>query len=166
MDTASFDAFLVYGLGLNSLQIESHRFFSQSLLDQAVRDHVEVTTSFHVLSLLREVSERPIFVGGNPLRADSSKTKGETDSSDLKYGDTILKRFLWEVFAACWVTQPAETVVQGATTAKRFTRGSQKLAVGLRNDNRLHDPDDVAHMNADFGKIWMKSFLENDLKTI
>lgn len=48
------------------------------------------------------------------------------------------------------VPQPAETMLPGGLTRARFARGSRKL-----RDVALHAENDHAHMNADFGRLYL-----------
>lgn len=54
--------------------------------------------------------------------------------------------------------QPIATIVNGDRTDPVYSRGSRKLAIGAKMDNRPHDSVDNRHVNESSGALWLRIF--------
>lgn len=56
--------------------------------------------------------------------------------------------------------QPIATIVNGDRTDPVYSRGSRKLAIGDKMDNRPHDSVDNRHVNESSGVLWLRDFFD------
>ena len=148
-----YDAFLVYGLGFRLPVVETQ--VSAAVRRQVCRDTAVGTLSFHMCSLLRQATDKPVYVGHDPQEAEGRKRPDVSRSlpydgvydltkSALRDEDLRLVRQPRGTFANSWFTKP------------EFAAGSTRLDIGDAKSNELHKDVDNKHMNGDFGRIWLE----------
>jgi hypothetical protein len=157
IDPEYYDLFLVYGMNAKPSFIQNDIFYSSAVRRQALRDLVEETLSFKTILKLRQVTDKKLYIGHNPLRA-LEKISEKDRTADYEAGISALNNEIFSELNCELVPQPLTTLIRGAATDVKFTIGSRKLAAGTVGDNQLHQDEDNFHMNDEFGKIWLKDF--------
>lgn len=71
IDTDAYDAFLLYGMEARPFFAPIDRFYSSAVLARALKDVFEGSLSHLMLGKLRAITDKPIYVGHNPMRARS-----------------------------------------------------------------------------------------------
>lgn len=158
IDPVSFDCFLLYGLGAQSY-FKVPSVFSEQVINASFNDVARHTLSFQILILLREITDKPIYIGHTPLKA-AVKNKNISDNVELYLeGISMINDGFYQLFDAKLVHQPCVTIVNGGYTNIDYTKSSKRLAVGYSNDDELHPGHEVVHMNDVFGRIWLEEFI-------
>jgi hypothetical protein len=159
VNPSEYDAFLVYASGCQAF-IPRH-FYSEAVTESALNEKASKSMSSRIISLIRTLSDKPIWVGHTPLRPshlniDSSPIEDEIYASGI---DAFNKTFYSRVSASL-LPQPSETCAEHFLTKQRFAKGSKCLAIGDEKDNSEHGDADKTHMNDEFGELWLASFLQ------
>ena len=154
-----FDAFLLYGLEAKALIVPQSRFYSDAVIRRSAYDVVHEKLCYEILLKLRSITEKPIFIGHNPLRG-AHKKPGNSDTSSYERGIEYLNQIVYAHLNALVIPQPKKTIVHGDSTDILYAQGSKRLAIGDDNDDALHPTIDVTHMNDAFGALWLKSFFK------
>lgn len=155
----NFDAFLLYGLEAKALIVAGDRFYSQAVMHRSAYDVSQKKLCYEILLKLRSITEKPIFIGHNPLKG-AHKKPGNSDSSSYERGIEYLNQIVYAHLNALVIPQPKKTIVHGDSTDILYAQGSKRLAIGDDNDDALHPTIDVTHMNDAFGALWLKSFFK------
>lgn len=147
IDPAAYDAFLV--IGMNYEITLTSRAFSSAVRQAALKQSLQDVLHWDIVRRLREVTDRPIFCGHQPLRAiEDNRPQGDF----LGYDETLAEIAReTEPLSVTLVAQPEETRVDDLYTKAVFTQGSTKLGNG-----KLHDEGDRIHMNTDYGAIYLR----------
>jgi hypothetical protein len=158
IDPSRYDAFFVLGLGVHAYR-PPPTFFSQAARLQAVLDRVSDSVALYILDLLAEVGAAPVFAGHEPLLSSSGpQTPGRHPNYEA--GIALLNAAVFAPRNVTLLEQPPETVVDGWNTARRLSLGSRGLDTGDKFSGRLHDDDDYAHMNQEYGRIYLEMMEE------
>ena len=157
IDPGEFDAFLLHGMNAQP-NFRREGFYSQAVMDQAVQDLCEQTLSHRTLDKICRLTDRPIYVGHNPLIA-AERTDEDQDLAPYHSGVDDLNAAFYRRFSARLVPQPEITIANGRNTAMAFSTGSRALSVGGEMDDIEHPATELSHMNATFGAVWMACFL-------
>jgi hypothetical protein len=148
-----YDAFLVYGLGFRLPVVQTQ--LSAAVQRQACHDTAAGTLNFHMCSLLRQATDKPVYVGHDPQEAEGRRRPEVARSlpydavydltkNALRGEDLRLVRQPKGTFANSWFTKP------------QFSAGSTRLDIGDAKSNELHKDVDNKHMNGEFGRIWLE----------
>lgn len=154
---AQFDAFLLYGMEARPFTLPQDRTYSSAVLSRAVSDVFEDTLSHLTLGKIRSVTDKPIFVGHNPMKGAPRRDTPQ-DTSALERGTELLNRTVYADMQARFILQPLTTIVNGANSDIAYSQGSRSLAIGDKNDDALHPAIDLNHMNDLFGRLWLEQF--------
>lgn len=161
IDPNEYDILLVYGLHANGLFISPKRHYSVAVLKQAANDHVTGTLSFNIIRKIRELTDKKIFTGHNPLRAFRGKEVKVVEPEAYLFGLEVMNNFVYSSIGSELVAQPLHTIVNGRFTSPLFSQGSKRLSIGDKHDDEHHPENDCGHMNDEFGAEWLSSFLDN-----
>jgi hypothetical protein len=161
-----YDVFLIYGLGAIVGSFCSDTFYSRAVVTAALRDLVHPSLSFILLMRLRQLSDKPVFVGHPPLPLAGNVATDRCGSTAYPDRIRLMNLLLYEPLRTRLLPQPPVTIARGEFTDARFSRGSRRLAVGSHDDDELHSDDDNVHMNDEFGSIWMTEFLGNEWRAL
>lgn len=152
-----FDVFVVYALGFNVVK-EANSFYSQAVKNTVFEDRYFATPALHLIHLIRQYTDKPIFVGAHPFRASDSDNVEAVMAPELIRGIEFLKKQFEQRYNAVFVPQSSVTTTDGRFTQMKYCNGSIKLEVGAHNDGERHEMTDLTHMNAEYGKQWLKDF--------
>lgn len=159
VDPMQYDAFLIYGLGVIPYIPDDSRVYSRAVVAAAITDGGKSSLGFTLAQRLRTTTDKPIYIGHNPLSA--------TDSTDFSLDDAaytawirLVNTLVYSPLPATLVPQPTSTVVAGRYTDGRYSWKSRRLAVGDDLDDELHSSEDDVHMNAEYGRLWLREFLK------
>lgn len=157
IDPDCYDRYLVYGARARAY-FSDGSFYSPAVQRLALRDHVRDSLAHRLILQLREVTSAPVSLGHIPLEAHDSAA--ESIPLDwYRNGMALLAEELYEPIDVDVILQPESTIVGGCRTLAHFSTGSQRLAIGDAHDDEPHPPTETGHMNADFGEVWLSSFL-------
>ncbi|WP_300319064.1 hypothetical protein [Idiomarina sp.] len=156
---SDFDCFLLYGLDFNAY-FKPNRIISSQLEESQRIDWFTTTTMNYVLSLLRLLTNKKIFLGHTPMVASGSQSsgEGEIDSSYLSNLELIESDILKRYHSVSVVGQPLTTICQGRKTKSDYSRGSIRMETGHKLDGTPHPEEDISHMNKVYGELWWKNF--------
>lgn len=160
IDPKRFDAVLVYGLCRNvNRQVRNHGVgYSRQALETALLDYWAATSLVGIMQKLRQITDLPIYGGHSPLEAAKDVTESE-DTSSYRAFLADSNQQVFRYLDVELIGQPLQTIVNGNATTIGFAIGSQRLAVGAGNDKVPHENTETRHMNADFGALWLRHFL-------
>jgi hypothetical protein len=165
IDIKSYDAFLVYGLGLSIPRRRADdRRYSNAVVSASYLDVLMKSLNLQMCYLLRSVTQAPIYVGHNPIPSIGEVSENPVESvrvATLSYMEAfeLISRILLGQGMRL-IAQPNETFLKDWMTNPHYCIGSLKLDVGKRDSSDFHDLDDVIHMNEEFGQVWLDSFLK------
>jgi hypothetical protein len=159
IDPIDYDCFLVYGLGYQPYF--KHSPFVSEQLDQV---HFEDTFNTKLLGSvvrkLREVTDKPIYIGHTPFRAVSTVKTTDVDGS-YENNINLIDQYLKEHFnKVTLLPQPIESICDKRKTKPDFCKGSIRMETGHNLDGTVHPVDDLSHMNESFGRLWLQNFLD------
>jgi hypothetical protein len=154
-----YHCFLIYGAQAKHLIINQDNHYSQAVIRQTLHDHVQNTVSFEIITKLRSITDKKIYLGHHPLIAAEGTIEKKPPDAYLE-GIQELNRHVYNPLNCELLPQPTETIVNGYYTDPVYTQGSKRLSVGNRRDNLPHSEDDRTHMNEQFGKIWLQAFFK------
>src|SRR5690606_35256312 len=154
-----YDIFLVYSRGLALTPFDDAVFYSKAVKEAARRDRLEKSLSFSLFKSLESMSKKPIFIGHNPFPSQALSKGKRVDIANVR------DEFSWYASffegRASFVSQPESTIFDGLYTRIEYSKGSRKLETGDKDDNELHPEEDHAHMNKNYGKVWLRTFLND-----
>ncbi|MCC2634641.1 MAG: hypothetical protein K0S48_2527 [Ramlibacter sp.] len=152
---ADYDAFLVYGLGFRLPVMQAQ--LSSAVQRQICRDTLVQALNFRMCSMVRQATDKPVYVGHDPQEAEGRKSPELSRS--LPY-EAVYDMMRSELFRddVRLVAQPRQTFANSWFTKPEFSAGSTRLDIGDAKSNELHSEADNKHMNGDFGRIWLESF--------
>ncbi|PLX82835.1 MAG: hypothetical protein C0617_13265 [Desulfuromonas sp.] len=162
VDLSLYDVFLVYGLSTRPYFL-SKVFYSEAVLIKSIEDNHTSSLSFKILTMIRDVVDTKTFIGHDPLRVNKDRDGIEFDkvlTEQYSLGISLVNESLFFPLGAELLEQPQQTIVgKGRNTHSIYSKGSKRLDVGDEKDGELHPESDNRHMNDEFGKIWLESFL-------
>ncbi|WP_156392470.1 hypothetical protein [Rhizobium sp. Root482] len=180
-DAADFDAFATAGLYFGRTHLiealEKHRvsavpgrsefdhIISDELFEVLVRSRIQKCLAIRIVKLLREATDKPIFVCEQPLPSNHIRKKGMSVWRDAAAFEKIITPIwrdelakLEQQYRFQVLEQPVETVNQNLfLTHHRNSAGAIRLLDGL---NVVHKRKEYAHMNADYGAIVMTEVID------
>lgn len=172
-----YDAFVLFGVafggryccdtilegyafpGLSTFGADATVPVSRALIVAGLADWLEASPTTRLLEKLRSSGERTVLIVPEPQptaappRLEQHPDGPSPTDDDLGALGRLRMEGLRDYEARRSVpviTQPEETLTENMTTLESFGRGAPRLRGGMKLD---HDPDDVSHMNADFGAI-------------
>ena len=152
-----YDAILIYGLDARIEPTVPGAFYSRQVRYRACGLAAEAALYLQTLKLVRTVFGGSVYLGHEPLLA--APATPATQEAKLYYdGLSDLSAAVLAPLDARLIGQPDETIADGPHTHAHFTRGSKRLAVGEDNDDERHEDSDNAHMNDEFGELWLRNF--------
>lgn len=157
IDPFSYDLFLLYGLAARPNLRRWGVFYSEAVTQLALDDLVISRLSHTLLLRLREITDKPIYLGHVPLKAATQVVSSNKPVTYIE-GQAILNKCIYHPLNAHLVMQPISTIVNGSKTDPKYTADSTRLEVGRENDGEAHGPKDRAHMNCLYGQCWLEHF--------
>lgn len=154
IDTADYDAFLLYGMEARPFLVPKERFYSSAVIRRTIDDIFKGSLSHLTLTKLRSITDKPIYVGHNPMKG-APRNKGPQDTSTYERGIALLNETVYATASASLIPQPPDTIVNGNGSALSYSQGSKSLAIGDRKDDAPHPEADLNHMNDEFGRLWL-----------
>jgi len=155
IDPDEYDMFFVYGCGL-FINIFDVKKYTSAVLKATAIDAVKNSTSLHLCTELRSVTDKPIYVGHNPLRA-KYKTELSSQLDDENYDRFIklLQENVFDELNARLLSQPVDTILGGQYTYADYVSNSKRLDIGDEKSNQRHPERNRGHMNDVFGgRMW------------
>lgn len=156
IDPALFDVFLIYGFGAKLTKVLKKR--SNAANPERIIDYWQNSGMLQVSRQIRAVTHKPVYCGLAPLEARKKSTKG------IKVYTKFVRRSTKMVFRPegfTLVAQPPQTLTKRCATRKQFSAGSTRLKADPKKPKQRHPKRDSLHMNARFGAIWLRSFLQS-----
>lgn len=163
VDPTAYDAFLVYGLRCLVPDPEPQSIWSQAVRAAALADNLNDSLSVATVKKLRAVTGKPCFVGHTPLAVSRTPGAAALAPAMLDRQIALMQRAVFDGLNAVLHAQPAGTAVEPMNTDERFVNGALTLAVGDARDGASPRLANERHMNADFGQLWLQSFLARHL---
>ena len=148
-----YDVFFVYG-GRFKLQVADLQPFSTAVVNSWLQDLVRNSSSLDICRKLREITDKPIFVGHDPLLAMNAEDLLKIDSTEYKDVLELFQSKIYDSLKCTILKQPEETIYKGQFTKKDYSSGSVSLTISHDRVDRPHSLNDVWHMNAEFGKAY------------
>ncbi|MBM3211026.1 hypothetical protein FJZ33_02325 [Candidatus Poribacteria bacterium] len=169
IDFKSADIIVIHGLSLsisvcsrildkNTIeggQSQSLNYITLACLSQAIADNLQRRLAIHVLKMVRQVTNKPIFLSQTPFpdaRINNLKDK-RWDFLKLDYKEGLYHAFNDGIkitsnkYGVKSIPQPECTLVDHIYTDSMFSKDSQGLAGGI------HDESDFGHMNQHYGSL-------------
>lgn len=153
---AEYDAFLVYGLGFRLPLTAGH--LSAAVKRQLSRDTLASSINFRLCSLLREATDKPVYVGHDPQEAAGRRHPDLAAHLPYEAVYAMAREDLARHDVQL-LTQPKQTFADTWFTIPSYSAGSVRLDIGDERSNTLHDDTDSKHMNGEFGRVWLEGLL-------
>lgn len=183
LDISSYDAAIIVGLDckINYLSdvFTTHKTYdmppssssynnhviSLSCLTQVSMDSIRHSSMFQIAGLIRSIVEIPIYVVPCPLPSVEclNDTSVKSYSLSLNACESVLSCYyksisdICNIHCAIFIPQPISTIERFIFTRNTFSRGSVRLGGNLKT---MHPDNDYAHMNKEYGKVYLKSILQ------
>lgn len=157
-----YDGILLYGLlDPNQFLYEVDEYISDQVKTRLKIDVVRNELNFYLLNLIRKIDKnKQIHVGLAPYKAH----RGESfDNMCILSPDSISPVFaeLKSELNFSFVFQPERTVINGRFTIESYRNDHPNLNIGNEEAFKKTMPDDLKHMNSDYGKIWLQNYLSS-----
>ena len=160
IDPSRYDLFFIYGCGLK-IDVFATSNYSNAVLKNTVSDLVHDSTSLHLCEQLRSISEKPIIVGHNPLRAKYEKELKECIDIEMYQSICdLLQQHIFDSIDITLIKQPIKTIHSGIATSMKYVSNSTRLDIGDDISNDPHPERNRGHMNAEFGTLMWKQLFE------
>ena len=152
-----YDVFLVYG-GRFRVHVVDVQSFSDAVIESWITDSIESSSSIDNCRKLREITDKPIFVGHDPLMA--LKREELVANETTRYEDVVglNQKHVFDSLECTVLSQPENTIYKGQFTKQEYSSGSTSLTISDDRLDELHSHTDVWHMNSVFGQLyWAKN---------
>lgn len=157
-----YDSFLIYGLGIKPYYTREN-FHSSEVLFCSMRDNYSDSLGFQLASKIRAASDHKIYLGHTPLASNVKKDAIEEKailSGQYLDGLKLVNEEFLNPLNFELAQQPLETMVNNnRNTHSDFSKGSKRLSVGDKLDDQTHPEGENGHMNDQYGRVWLASFL-------
>lgn len=155
LDPGRYDGFVLVGLSLHVRSPERQQWLDDRLSDAVqvavLRQRFALTTMGHVLGLLRQTTNRPVWLIPTPL----PRPPWEEEPPPLPTGVTRYTRALANLKSALETAtthvlgQPADTILHDRWTSSEYGEGARNIQPDGQG------AQDRTHMNAAFGqRLW------------
>lgn len=162
IDLTKYDIFLIYGLGLKPYFTNDY-FYSIEVIERSLRNNYQNSLGYSLLTMICSTVDSKVYLGHSPLPANYKQ-------DDVKLSSILSEQYIKGVNLAnnkvflklngVLLHQPKQTLVgNNRNTHSRFSKGSKKLDIGDHLDSKIHRISDNRHMNDEYGRIWLESFL-------
>lgn len=152
-----YDVFVLYGLGLTLPNLDVR--LSAQVASQTCVDIINRTLNLRIARLIRSASTSPMYIGHSPQPAVTKNTIGSTKLLGYKEVFAYMSSAL-DIANTAILCQPAATLANAWHTKGEFSGGSTRLNVGGTVSDELHPTNDNAHMNREFGVLYLESFFQ------
>lgn len=152
-----YDVFLIYGLRASPNFRNGNQYISSQAENQAAEDLTRNRLSFRILTMLRGLTDKRIFLGHDPLKA-ATVTRPKASPRHYQAGIEFLNERIYGPLGAEMLVQPVSTIVNGRNTHASFSLGSLRLAIGESSEGVSHPNGEELHMNDGFGEVWLVNF--------
>jgi hypothetical protein len=155
LEIADHDEFIVHGCGFR-LAAPPAAHLSRAVRAATVED-IFMRSRAHILaSKLEQAGASRVAISPIPMRV-ASGTDDPLLSADYAASAALFAKVI-EALDRRLIPAPEELLDQRMTTAEPFSRRSRRLG---RDES--HSVEDRGHMNADWGEIWLRSYLGGTL---
>ncbi|MCB1397129.1 MAG: hypothetical protein KDJ98_14450 [Rhodobacteraceae bacterium] len=159
-DLAAYDAILLYGLFVPAYRGNGARC-SRACQTAAFEDHFDPRLGIGAARKIRQGTRAPVLIGHDPLMCDPEAEAA--DPAPGRPGDAyavgirLANGLYFRRRGLEILEQPAATRVGpgGHQTRAALSKGSRRLAIGDKLDDREHGDGDQRHMNEDFGRAYL-----------
>jgi len=136
---------------------------SDKVYSEVLRHYFVRTIASQIITLLKEHSDKPIYMMPNPNMSETILTDpaGEIYAALIKDGHQAHIRDVYMASRAAFfqdkaivIAQPEKTVAQDVLTLKAYTEGSVRLS----KKDVAHPETDFGHANADYGKLALQAY--------
>jgi hypothetical protein len=160
VDLGCYDAVLIVGLRIRAYpRMEGEGHFSAAAVRQWLVDFIPTTIGFDLATKIRRLSRVPIFIMHTPLFASSGAPEVDVGLEAYRSFVGCLREQAFNGLAATVFEQPEETITDGVFTKQEYSIGSRLLEVSGSSANRQHAPSNRGHMNAEYGKVCLATYL-------
>lgn len=157
IEVAQYDGVILYGLMLKMPRLR--RGISRAVVQETIRNRMEKGLTGRLALRLRKVTRDTIWVGPNPMPVapDDQFEPGVFHDYDTLLAETGRAMGVADV---AMLAQPRDTLGPDLRTWARFGVGSVRLLPGKDGEGvRVHPEEDVNHMNAGYGRLWLQQNL-------
>ncbi|PIB26587.1 hypothetical protein BFP76_11880 [Amylibacter kogurei] len=183
IDPEQYDAFFIVG-GWKIFPVDKRT--SSAVQSTIASDSFENTVGGNLAKLLRSATDKPIYLGHNPLRAQTKAFVKEFKSMSLSYAQRIeAVQKIAQEHSVTVVAQPDKTRSSEFSTVEKYAKSSARLRSTQLNDaieekkkrnekriamgkkplkiaspkNLSHGKNEKSHMNGDYGALYMSALL-------
>jgi len=157
VDPGAYDAFLLFGMDASANFVFPNRYYSAQVQRKAIEDMTTGTMASNLLAKVLDITNKQVYVGHNALiAAREVKFDGQTESYEA--GIDVLNQKFYSGCGATLVPQPLDTIVNGSQTHSKYSRKAKRLFGN--GDDIYYNETDRAHMNDEWGKLWLGNFFE------
>ncbi|MBC7738902.1 MAG: hypothetical protein H7245_17185 [Candidatus Saccharibacteria bacterium] len=156
IDPNQYDAFLLYGLVLRVPRLR--RGISKAVMQETVKDVVEMGLTKKVAKRLRSITNTTVWIGANPMKL---ALDGETEPGTFYTYDRVVAE-LQKNFVdlnARFLLQPSETMASDLRTPRQFGEGAVRMRQmrggANESESAQYSDDDEKHTNGEFGRLWL-----------
>ena len=167
IEIPEYDAYLVYSMRSRPVFLGKSEPVSEDFLSEYYKEK----TFFNIISKIRQITDKKIYLGHDPLLAKSyeeieSQLGVDTDTEgEQMYNKAMcfVQDTVEELGNVELIRQPKTTMVRNCATIMEYTQGSERLRVDSNTknlDNAFHSDNDRTHMNNSYGEIYLKNFFD------
>ncbi len=152
IDVSAYQAVILYGLVLRMPRLR--RGISRAVLQQTIRDSVDKSVTAKLAARVRKVTQGRIWVGPSPMPV----ALGDQFEAGVFHDYDTLLTEVGRALGGVDVTmlaQPPATLGPDLRTRAQFGVGSVRLLSEPGDRVRAHPDEEVNHMNAQFGRLWL-----------
>ena len=157
VSVSEYDAFLVYGLTFKPPILD--RRLSQAVISDCCIDNYRLSVNGQLAEMVRTISSVPVLAGHAPFPTRLNEKQHPSEA--VPYAtvlDILNSEFEDDGFA--FVPQPEQTIEEEWTTMSAFAVGAPRLVTAEHKVGNVHEEVDGLHMNSEFGKLYIQSFLD------
>ena len=148
-----YSALVLVGLGLELLHLNTLSKYSKAVKEATYSDYVKQSLLYRLVEQVRTISNQPLYVLHAPLKA---KNAAHVGCEVYLRSVNLMAEVFAEIGNVTVLPQPLKTIVEDRFTAPEYAKEALKLDIGEIDERHV---EDGAHMNADFGKLWLDDVL-------
>ena len=119
--------------------------------------------AYPTIGKIRELNAKArVFAAPEPLRSRQliDDPTPPLDADLLPFGEAMaaIEPFLSKLSVTV-LPQPLETIDPGLVTKAEYCTGSFPLEIGTEKSKKKHLGNDIRHMNAEYGKLFLETYL-------